>query len=189
MILEIKIIPTLLNRLYIPIIKNGKPTIIKNPKSKEFTSYINDLCLVKRVKPFQKDVLFYMDILISKRKSYDIDGMLKLLFDSLNGHAGTGQRVHYGAECTGGSLWRYCHCCHERGIPYFQFRIQCGTGYRSGLPAGILLQLWGKEVFPCKESVLVHPVCQPGNHGSVRRCGVCVPQRAVAAIPYGYGCL
>lgn len=87
MILEIKIIPTLLNRLYIPIIKDGKPTIIKNPKSKEFTSYINDLCLVKRVKPFQKDVLFYMDILISKRKSYDIDGMLKLLFDSLNGHA------------------------------------------------------------------------------------------------------
>lgn len=68
MILEIKIIPTLLNRLYIPIIKNGKPTIIKNPKSKEFTRYINDLCLVKRVKPFQKDVLFYMDILISKKK-------------------------------------------------------------------------------------------------------------------------
>lgn len=28
-----------------------------------------------------------MDILISKRKSYDIDGMLKLLFDSLNGYA------------------------------------------------------------------------------------------------------
>ena len=87
MILEVKILPTLLNRLYVPIIKNGKPTIIKNPKSKEFTSYINDLCLVKRVKPFQKDVLFYMDILISKRKSYDIDGMLKLLFDSLNGYA------------------------------------------------------------------------------------------------------
>ena len=77
--------------------------------------------------------------------------------------------------------------CHERGIPYFQFRIQCGTGHRSGLPAGILLQLWGKEVFPRKESVLVHPVRQSGNHGSVRRGGVCVPQRAVAGISYGYG--
>ena len=87
MILEIKILPTLLNRLYIPIIENGKPTIIKNPKTKEFTRYINDLCLVKRVKPFQKDVLFYMDILISKRNNYDIDGLLKLLFDSLNGLA------------------------------------------------------------------------------------------------------
>ena len=87
MILEIKIIPTLLNRLYIPIIKNGKPTIIKNPKSKEFTSYINDICLINRVKPFKKDISFYMDILISKRNNYDIDGLLKLLFDSLNGLA------------------------------------------------------------------------------------------------------
>ena len=28
-----------------------------------------------------------MDILISKRNNYDIDGLLKLLFDSLNGLA------------------------------------------------------------------------------------------------------
>ena len=87
MILEIKIIPTLLNRLYIPIIKNGKPTIIKNPKTKEFTKYINDICLINRVKPLKKDISFYMDILISKRNNYDIDGLLKLLFDSLNGLA------------------------------------------------------------------------------------------------------
>ena len=86
-----------------------------------------------------------------------------------NDAAGTEQRVHHGVECTGSCLRRYCHRCHERGIPYFQFRIQCGPGYRSGLPAGILLQLWGKEVFPCKESVLVHPVRQPGDHGSVCR--------------------
>ena len=87
MILEIKIIPTLLNRLYVPIIKNGKPTIIKNPKTKEFTKHINDICLINRVKPFKKDISFYMDILISKRNNYDIDGLLKLLFDSLNGLA------------------------------------------------------------------------------------------------------
>ncbi len=87
MILEVKILPTLLNRLYVPIIKNGKPSIIKNPKTKEFTKYINDICLIKRVKPFKKDISFYMDILISKRNNYDIDGLLKLLFDSLNGLA------------------------------------------------------------------------------------------------------
>ena len=87
MILEIKILPTLLNRLYVPIIKNGKPSIIKNPKTKEFTKYINDICLINRVKPLKKDISFYMDILISKRNNYDIDGLLKLLFDSLNGLA------------------------------------------------------------------------------------------------------
>ena len=87
MILEVKILPTLLNRLYVPIIKNGKPSIIKNPKTKEFTKYINDICLINRVKPFKKDISFYMDILISKRNNYDIDGLLKLLFDSLNGLA------------------------------------------------------------------------------------------------------
>ncbi len=87
MILEVKILPTLLNRLYVPIIKNGKPSIIKNPKTKEFTKYINDICLINRVKPLKKDISFYMDILISKRNNYDIDGLLKLLFDSLNGLA------------------------------------------------------------------------------------------------------
>ena len=87
MILEVKILPNLLNRLYVPIIKNGKPSIIKNPKTKEFTKYINDICLINRVKPFKKDISFYMDILISKRNNYDIDGLLKLLFDSLNGLA------------------------------------------------------------------------------------------------------
>ena len=87
MILEVKILPTLLNRLYDPNIKNGKPSIIKNPKTKEFTKYINDICLINRVKPLKKDISFYMDILISKRNNYDIDGLLKLLFDSLNGLA------------------------------------------------------------------------------------------------------
>ena len=87
MILEVKILPTLLNRLYVPIIKNGKPSIIKNPKTKEFTKYINDICLINKVKPLKKDISFYMDILISKRNNYDIDGLLKLLFDSLNGLA------------------------------------------------------------------------------------------------------
>ena len=40
----------------------------------------------------------------------------------------------------------------------FNFVFSVALGIGQGLPAGILLQLWGKEVFPCKESVLVHPV-------------------------------
>ena len=79
--------PVLLNRLYIPIIKDGKPSIVKNKNSKEFVNYIKALCIKQRVKPLNKEISFYMDVLICKRKEYDIDALLKLLFDSLNGLA------------------------------------------------------------------------------------------------------
>lgn len=85
MIFELNHIPTLLNNLYIPIVKpNGKPSIIKNKEAKEFTKYVHFKCLQQKVKPIETDVSFYMDILICKRKNYDIDGLLKLLFDSFN---------------------------------------------------------------------------------------------------------
>lgn len=87
MILQVDNIPILLNRLYIPIVKNGKACIIKNKKSKEFVKYMEMLCLKQKIKPTSKEISFYMDILICKRKDYDIDSLLKLLFDSLNGLA------------------------------------------------------------------------------------------------------
>lgn len=87
MILQVCYIPVLLNQLYIPVVKNGKPSIVKNKNSKEFVEHIKMLCLQQRIKPSSKEVSFYMDILICKRKDYDIDALLKLLFDSLNGLA------------------------------------------------------------------------------------------------------
>ena len=86
MIFELELLPTLLNNLYMPIVKaNGKPGIVKNKDAKQFCQYIQMKCLQQKAKVTSKDVLFYMDILICKRKNYDIDALLKLLFDSFNG--------------------------------------------------------------------------------------------------------
>ena len=86
MIFELELLPTLLNNLYIPIVKaNGKPGIVKNKDAKQFCKYIQMKCLQQKAKVTSKDVLFHMDILICKRKNYDIDALLKLLFDSFNG--------------------------------------------------------------------------------------------------------
>ena len=88
MTFELELIPTLLNNLYIPIVKpNGKPSIVKSKDAKEFVEYVQMKCLQQKVKPIPGDVLFYMDILICKRNNYDIDAVLKLLFDSFNGLA------------------------------------------------------------------------------------------------------
>lgn len=84
MILQLEMIPVLLNRLYIPIIRNGKPSIIKSKEAKEFIKYVQMECLRQKIKPIKGDVSFHMDILICKRKNYDIDAVNKLLFDSLN---------------------------------------------------------------------------------------------------------
>ncbi len=84
MIIKLNASQVLLNRLYIPIIKNGNPSIIKSKEAKEFTRYVQMECIRQKVKPIKGPILFYMDILISKRKNYDIDASLKLLFDSLN---------------------------------------------------------------------------------------------------------
>jgi len=88
MTFELELIPTLLNNLYIPIVKpNSKPSIVKSKDAKEFIKYVQMKCLQQKVKPILGDVLFCMDILICKRNNYDIDAVLKLLFDSFNGYA------------------------------------------------------------------------------------------------------
>lgn len=84
MVLQLNASQVLLNKLYIPIIRNGNPSIIKSKEAKEFTRYVQMECIRQKVKPIKGPILFYMDILISKRKNYDIDASLKLLFDSLN---------------------------------------------------------------------------------------------------------
>jgi len=78
---------TLLNKLYIPICKNGKAAIVKNKQAKEFIKYVRFECLRQRIKPIQGDLSFRCDICIKNRKNFDIDAVLKLLFDSLNGYA------------------------------------------------------------------------------------------------------
>ncbi len=84
MILQLNASQVLLNKLYIPINKNGRPSLIKSKEAKEFTKYVQIECIRQKIKPIKGNILFYMDILISKRKNYDIDAALKLLFDSLN---------------------------------------------------------------------------------------------------------
>ena len=84
MIIELNASQVLLNRLYIPIIRNGNPSIIKSKEAKEFTKYVHIECIRQKIRPIKGPILFHMDILISKRKDYDIDATLKLLFDSLN---------------------------------------------------------------------------------------------------------
>ncbi len=84
MILQLNASQVLLNKLYIPIIRNGTPALIKSKEAKEFTKYVHVECIRQKIKPIKGPILFYMDILISKRRNYDIDGTLKLLFDSLN---------------------------------------------------------------------------------------------------------
>lgn len=84
MVLQLNMIPVLLNRLYIPIVRNGKPSIIKSKDAKEFQRYVQMESLRQKIKPIKGQVSFHMDILIHKRKNYDIDSVNKLLFDTLN---------------------------------------------------------------------------------------------------------
>ena len=82
-------IPILLNELYMPKIryKDGKPypTIIKNPKAKEYEKLVKIYALKQKVKKLKGKVSFKMDILIKDRKDYDIDAVEKLTLDSLEG--------------------------------------------------------------------------------------------------------
>jgi Holliday junction resolvase RusA-like endonuclease len=77
-------IPTLLNKLYQPICKNGKPSLIKNKEAKEFQKMIQ-FKLGKKYHKLKGDISFKCDIDISKRRDYDIDAVLKLLLDTLQG--------------------------------------------------------------------------------------------------------
>ena len=45
MTLQLNANQVLLNKLYIPIIRNNKPTIIKSKEAKEFTEYVQIECI------------------------------------------------------------------------------------------------------------------------------------------------
>lgn len=86
-------IPTLLNNLYIPVIRSNKPAIIKSKAAKEYTKLVHIECIRQKVKKLtSKQLSFKMDILIKDRKDFDIDSVQKLLFDSLEGIAYTNDR-------------------------------------------------------------------------------------------------
>ena len=86
-LLVLKTIPVLLNKLYQPIIRNGRPSLIKNKKAKDFIKVVQTEAIRQKVKKIDGKVSFKCDILIKDRKNYDIDSIIKLLFDSLNGIA------------------------------------------------------------------------------------------------------
>ena len=78
--------PTPLNRLYKPIIKGGYPSIILSKEAREAKKYIQtDILRQKQNKMLEGHLKFYMDIDVKKVKSPDIDGLLKQLFDALEG--------------------------------------------------------------------------------------------------------
>jgi len=85
--LVLKQIPTLLNRLYIPIIRNGKPSIIKSKDGRESTKFIQMECIRQKANNMLTGGLsMKIDFCIAKgKREPDIDGILKLLLDSLEG--------------------------------------------------------------------------------------------------------
>jgi Holliday junction resolvase RusA-like endonuclease len=88
-LLILNTIPILLNKLYIPLVRNSKPSLIKNPEAKEFKKIVKYATIKQKTKKLKGNLSFEMDILIKSRKNYDIDAPLKLLFDSLQGIAYT----------------------------------------------------------------------------------------------------
>ena len=84
-ILVINSIPTLLNKLYIPIIRNNKPTIIKNKDCKDFIMLVQMESIRQKIKVLEGPIYFYCDI--DTNRKFDIDAVLKLLLDSLEGIA------------------------------------------------------------------------------------------------------
>ncbi len=86
-IIQLDAIPVLLNNLYKPIIKAGKPALIKNPEANEFKRIAQMVARHQRSQVLSGDLSFQMDILINSRRNYDIDAPIKLLFDSLEGIA------------------------------------------------------------------------------------------------------
>ena len=84
-IIVIKTLPVLLNKLYIPIIKKGKPAIVKNKAAKDFLKLVAIECLRQKAVMIEGTVSFKCDFLIKDRKDIDIDAILKLLLDSFQG--------------------------------------------------------------------------------------------------------
>lgn len=81
----LKSIPTLLNRLYIPIIRSGSPSIRKSKDGKESTKLIQmEAIRQKANKMLSGDLSMKIDFCIKKgKREPDIDAVLKLLMDSL----------------------------------------------------------------------------------------------------------
>lgn len=84
-LLILKSIPTLLNRLYAPTIRNGKPSIIKSKDGKESTKLIQmEAIRQKANKMLVGGLSMKIDFCIAKgKREPDIDAVLKLLMDSL----------------------------------------------------------------------------------------------------------
>ena len=79
--------PVLLNRLYRPICRNNKPSIIKSEDAKKFTLLVGvEAMKQKAVNVMDGDLKMVIDFCIAKgKKEPDIDAPLKLLMDSLEG--------------------------------------------------------------------------------------------------------
>jgi Holliday junction resolvase RusA-like endonuclease len=76
----------LLNRLYIPVVRNGKASLIKNPEAKKSRDLIYYESVRQKVnKKLEGDLSMKIDFCYTGKRNKDIDGLLKLLFDSLNG--------------------------------------------------------------------------------------------------------
>lgn len=87
----LKKIPTLLNRLYEPKCKrkaDGKvyPTIIKNKDANKFAEYLRlEAMRQKCINIMEGDVAMKVDFCFRGKRDKDIDSILKLLLDTLNG--------------------------------------------------------------------------------------------------------
>ena len=78
--------PTPLNRLYVPIVKNGRPSIILSKESRETKKLIQmEVLRQKQNKILDGYLKFYIDIDVKKVKSPDVDALLKQLYDALEG--------------------------------------------------------------------------------------------------------
>jgi Holliday junction resolvase RusA-like endonuclease len=78
--------PTPLNKLHIPIIRNGKPTKILSSEARQQKKLIQmEAIRQNKTDVLQGHITFYMDILVKKIKSPDIDALLKQLLDAFEG--------------------------------------------------------------------------------------------------------
>ena len=75
--------PILLNKLYQPICRKGRPSIIKNKSAKEYGRIVKILCIKQGVELIKGKVSVHIDILIKDRRDFDIDGILKVILDVL----------------------------------------------------------------------------------------------------------
>lgn len=87
----IKDIPTLLNRLYMPICKRRIDgtyygSIRKNPDAKKFIQLVKmEAMRQKCINIMDGDVSMKVDFCYTDKRKKDIDSVIKLLLDSLNG--------------------------------------------------------------------------------------------------------